>query len=1492
MKKNILILAFLLCSGISFSQISIPPTALVKESFNSIGSSAGAALPAAWKMSSAGTGLASGYGTGTNVAVTTQAASSGTPTAGGRYNWATATGTDRAIGFMSDAGYADDNAIFADYKNTTGAIVTSFTVSFNVERYRINTGSATVALFFSGNGTAWTPVPAGDISAAVFAPGASAYSFTSPQTVYKKATITGLTIASNADLYLRWVFTTGGTASQGLGLDDVVLFAQTAVPAVSGSIRDNLQVDNNTNGQADAGDQLRYTTVVRNTGTGDATGVNFTNLTPANTTLNPGSVKTSALARDDNYTMPGGPFLSGAVLSNDFGLPAPTVISFGSVSDPSVVANGTNNAKSDNGGTIVMNTNGTFTYTPAAGFAGFDRFSYIAGTGTAPNNAGIVTIAVGIVPTPGAAESYNVTGNVSITTPPSGTGNLLSNDIGSGLAVASVNGNIASVGAAITTTNGGTLTVNANGSFTYNPAPGYTGADNFTYTVDNGFSSPTPPITVSLTVADMVWFIDNNYAGTLTDGRLGSPFKSAAAFQTINDGVGNHPAAGDNIFVYSSGTTYTGFGLLSNQKLYGAGATPALATLTGITLPLYSAAFPATGGTAPTITESIGSGVILNNAGTGNTLRGFNLGSSPSAALSGSNFGTLTVNEVSINSTQQALSLTNGTVNGNFPLVSSGGALGAGVLFSNCGGTLTISAGTCGSNSSGNFVITNGTINITTSQNFFQALNFAMISITGGHTGTVTFQTGTLNAINGTGLQFDNADGTYNFNGTTTLAGGDAGIDILNGSAGTFNFGTGTAITGPTGTAFNIGGTLNTAAVTYSGGITKNNAGSMVSIANHVAGIVIFQTGTLSATTASAGIGIQFDNADGTYNFTGVVTLNGGDAGIDILNGSAGTINFSNTSSAITNPSGELIKLNAGTANFTYSGAFTKNNNATSGILVNGETGGTITINGNSTKTIAGTTGNAVNLTSNTGTTINFSGNNLLLTTTSGTGFNATGGGTVTVAGTGNTITSPTGTALNVVSTNIGATGLTFQSISSATGAPANGIILNTTGAGGLTITGTGTAGSGGTIAGKTGADGNTTQGTGIYLSNCSNISLTRMQLNDFQNYAISGTNVTNFTLANTVVNGTNGTLQGGIGEGDVYFTGLSGFASITNSTFSGPAYDCFHVFNDAAQTLNRIVITGCSFAETNTSGNDALAFQATNGTFNATVQGCTITSARSDLFQLNLLGTVSSDLIFGGATGPLGNTLTNNNTNIVSGGGGVTIGGGGPANNITFTFNISNNSIKGSHGAVLAVTKGTGTNANFSGTISNNTIGTSGVAGSGSTQGDGIAAFLDGAGTYTVTISNNQIFGVIDGMRLLNHNGAAGGTMIATIQGNTIGTLDQANGFGGIYVQTGSATGPGGDNNKSCFTIGGAGALRNSIDVGANASFAIVAGIIIEQEGVSRVGLLGSPNYSGGVYSDANVQSYVTPNTIYTGNNAQAVFAFHDPGSSAGGGFFGSCPP
>ena len=76
------------------------------------------------------------------------------------------------------------------------------------------------------------------------------------------------------------------------------------------------------------------------------------------------------------------------------------------------------------------------------------------------------------------------------------------------------------------------------------------------------------------------------------------------------------------------------------------------------------------------------------------------------------------------------------------------------------------------------------------------------------------------------------------------------------------------------------------------------------------------------------------------------------------------------------------------------------------------------------------------------------------------------------------------------------------------------------------------------------------------------------MQLNDFQNFAILGNNVTGFTLANSVVSGANGR-NVGIDEASVSFTGLYGTAAISNSTIRGGVEDNLRVMNTSG-TLSR----------------------------------------------------------------------------------------------------------------------------------------------------------------------------------------------------------------------------------------------------------------------------------------------------------------------------------
>lgn len=209
------------------AQISIAAlNSAVTQNFNSIGTSTTATLPTNWLMSPQSGGASPTWGAG--VSAVTQGASSGTPTAGGRYNWGLGSDTsDRAIGFMTSGGYSSPNSVMAYFQNNTGSTITSLTINYDIERYRINTAAASVSMFYSLNGTSWTAI---SNSTSTFSTGSSSYTFSSPTTDNKSISLTGLGINTSSSIYLRWNFDTTGSNSQGLGLDNVSV---TAIPEPS-----------------------------------------------------------------------------------------------------------------------------------------------------------------------------------------------------------------------------------------------------------------------------------------------------------------------------------------------------------------------------------------------------------------------------------------------------------------------------------------------------------------------------------------------------------------------------------------------------------------------------------------------------------------------------------------------------------------------------------------------------------------------------------------------------------------------------------------------------------------------------------------------------------------------------------------------------------------------------------------------------------------------------------------------------------------------------------------------------------------------------------------------------------------------------------------------------------------------------------------------------------------------------------------------------------
>src|SRR5205814_1979006 len=115
-------------------------------------------------------------------------------------------------------------------------------------------------------------------------------------------------------------------------------------------------------------------------------------------------------------------------------------------------------------------------------------------------------------------------------------------------------------------------------------------------------------------------------------------------------------------------------------------------------------ALPATGGANPTMTTAIAATNAVNLA-QGNTLRGFTIGNTTGAKISGNTFGTLTVGvnttpDMILNGTGQALNLTTGTLAATsaFASVTSTSSTGAGINLAGIGGTLAMGSTTISGN--------------------------------------------------------------------------------------------------------------------------------------------------------------------------------------------------------------------------------------------------------------------------------------------------------------------------------------------------------------------------------------------------------------------------------------------------------------------------------------------------------------------------------------------------------------------------------------------------------------------------------------------------------------------------------------------------------------------------------------------------------------------------------------------------------------------------
>lgn len=212
-------------------------------------------------------------------------------------------------------------------------------------------------------------------------------------------------------------------------------------------------------------------------------------------------------------------------------------------------------------GTLTLNTDGSFTYTPDANYHGSDSFSYKANDGTHDSPEAAVTITINSVNDDPVAEadSYSVPVNGQLNVI-AGHG-VLSND--SDVDDDTITPTVA------TEPGHGTLSLNADGSFTYVPEADYHGTDTFTYKVNDG-TSDSEPATVTITVNTPAVAVDDTYSTTMNtqltvlaeDGVLAND--SDLEDDTLTPSVITQPSHGaltlnaDGSFVYVPATDYYG----------------------------------------------------------------------------------------------------------------------------------------------------------------------------------------------------------------------------------------------------------------------------------------------------------------------------------------------------------------------------------------------------------------------------------------------------------------------------------------------------------------------------------------------------------------------------------------------------------------------------------------------------------------------------------------------------------------------------------------------------------------------------------------------------------------------------------------------------------------------------------------------------------------------------------------------------------------------
>ena len=412
--------------------------------------------------------------------------------------------------------------------------------------------------------------------------------------------------------------------------------------------------------------------------------------------------------------------------------------------------------------------------------------------------------------------------------------------------------------------------------------------------------------------------------------------------------------------------------------------------------------------------------------------------------------------------------------------------------------------------------------------------------------------------------------------------------------------------------------------------------------------------------------------------------------------------------------------------------------------------------------------------------------------------------------------------------------------------------MLNTTGsAAGLTVTGTGSAGSGGTIQNITnrGASfinavnttltgmnftnanttdgatsdgvigGNTDENAALYLQGVTQVDLVNLAINGAAQHGINGNNVTDLDISGTTIQNAGDEVW----ESSIYIHDLKGVASAgrtslfnnVNITNDSGQFNIFLQNNDGTNDRpgekDRLEITNSQFTRNGDnfliSDNITVANSGT-GNFQTVVSGSSFTATATCGAPAFAGACVSDNIQVDAGNNAAFDAVITTGNNFTSGNAGqaavnISASGGGQG-----TFNVQNiaTTVRASLGINVSLTT-TNAAASLRGTIANNTLSTS----VNNNAGAGIGMVLEGAGTMVVDVNNNTISGNDPtGFDFGIRGGARAGTGTADFQINNNTAFGEG---AGAWFFAGNAAA--GETSRTCVNF-----IGNNIDGGAT-SFA-----------------------------------------------------------------------